>query len=136
MSAMLAPRALATGAARVLIADDQTLFRTGLVRLLEDDPRVVVVGEAADGAEAVRQVEACRPDVVLMDIRMPNVDGIEATRQILHEHPEVAVLILTTFDSDAYVVQALKPGPAATSSRTACLKRSSPACWRSCQEKG
>jgi DNA-binding NarL/FixJ family response regulator len=110
MSAMLAPRPATAGAARVLIADDQTLFRSGLARLLEDDPRVVVVGEAADGAEAVRKVDACRPDVVLMDIRMPNVDGIEATRQILRNHPEVAVLILTTFDSDGYVVQALKAG--------------------------
>jgi DNA-binding NarL/FixJ family response regulator len=95
---------------RVLIVDDQTLFRAGLARLLEADPRVEVVGQAADGAEAVKQVGLLKPGVVLMDLKMPNVDGVEATRRIVAQYPGVKVLVLTTFDADSHVVQALRAG--------------------------
>jgi DNA-binding NarL/FixJ family response regulator len=99
-----------TGTARVLIADDQTLFRSGLARLLDVDNRVTVVGEAVDGLEAVKLTLALKPDVVLMDIKMPNLDGIEATRRIVSENPKIKVLMLTTFETDNYVIQALKAG--------------------------
>jgi DNA-binding NarL/FixJ family response regulator len=95
---------------RVLIVDDQTLFRSGLARLLDGDDRVSVIGEAGDGVEAVQKVSTLKPDIVLMDLRMPNLDGIEATRKIVAEHPEVKVLILTTFEADNHVIQALKVG--------------------------
>jgi DNA-binding NarL/FixJ family response regulator len=98
------------GPVRVLITDDQTLFRSGLARLLEEDPRVQVVSQAADGADAVKKVAALKPDVVLMDIKMPSLDGVEATRRITAEHPEIKVLVLTTFDADSYVLQALRSG--------------------------
>jgi len=95
---------------RVLIADDQTLFRVGLARLLEEDPRVDIVGQAGDGVEAVKQAGSLKPDVVLMDLKMPNLDGIEATRQIVASLPGVRVLLLTTFEADNHVIQALKAG--------------------------
>jgi DNA-binding NarL/FixJ family response regulator len=95
---------------RVLIADDQTLFRVGLARLLEEDSRVQIIGQAGDGAEAVKLVGTLKPDVVLMDLKMPNLDGIEATRQIVANHPGVKVLLLTTFEADNHVIQALKAG--------------------------
>jgi DNA-binding NarL/FixJ family response regulator len=94
----------------VLIADDQTLFRSGLARLLDVDDRVSVVGEAVDGADAVKLALSLKPDVVLMDIKMPNVDGIEATRRIVSENPKIKVLMLTTFEADNHVIQALKAG--------------------------
>jgi len=97
-------------AARVLIVDDQTLFRTGLASLLSEDERVEVVAQAVDGAEAVKQAIKLKPDVVLMDIKMPNMDGIEATRQIVEAAPGTRVLILTTFETDSQVIQALKAG--------------------------
>ena len=96
-----------TQVARVLIADDQTLFRSGLARLLTEDKRVSVVGQAVDGLDAVKQASAHNPDVVLMDLKMPNLDGVEATRKIVAEHPDMRVLILTTFDADSFVLQAL-----------------------------
>lgn len=99
-----------TSVVKVLIADDQTLFRVGLARLLEEDPRVQIVGQAGDGAEAVKLVGTLKPDVVLMDLKMPNLDGIEATRQIAASHPGVKVLLLTTFEADNHVIQALKAG--------------------------
>lgn len=102
--------AIETKQARVVIADDQTLFRTGLARLLDEDSRVQVVGQAADGAEAVALALKLKPDVVLMDLKMPNVDGIEATRQLVAADPDIKVLILTTFEADNYVIQALKAG--------------------------
>jgi DNA-binding NarL/FixJ family response regulator len=102
--------AIETKQARVVIADDQTLFRTGLARLLDEDSRVKVVGQAADGAEAVALALKLKPDVVLMDLKMPNVDGIEATRQLVAADPSINVLILTTFEADNYVIQALKAG--------------------------
>jgi DNA-binding NarL/FixJ family response regulator len=94
----------------VLIADDQTLFRAGLGRLLNEDSRVEVVGQALDGADAVKQALKLKPDVVLMDLKMPGVDGIEATRQITEADPTIKVLILTTFETDSNVIQALKAG--------------------------
>ncbi|HVS50157.1 MAG TPA: response regulator transcription factor [Candidatus Dormibacteraeota bacterium] len=96
--------------ARVLIADDQTLFRSGLARLLDSDDRVSVVGEAVDGLDAVKLALALKPDVVLMDIKMPNIDGIEAARRILSENPKIKILMLTTFEADNHVIQALKAG--------------------------
>jgi DNA-binding NarL/FixJ family response regulator len=101
---------IATQTARVLIADDQTLFRSGLARLLDLDDRVQVVGEAVDGLDSVKLALALKPDVVLMDIKMPNLDGIEATRRIVSENPEIKVLMLTTFEADNHVIQALKAG--------------------------
>jgi DNA-binding NarL/FixJ family response regulator len=96
--------------ARVLIADDQTLFRSGLARLLDEDTRVQVVGLAVDGVDAVKQAATLKPDVVLMDLKMPNLDGVEATRKIVASQPTVKVLILTTFEADSYVLQALRAG--------------------------
>jgi DNA-binding NarL/FixJ family response regulator len=96
---------------RVLIADDQALVRTGLRMILEAEADIEVVGEATDGVDAVKESNRHRPDVVLMDIRMPNMDGVEATRQIAgsSSHP-MKVLVLTTFDLDEYVVEALRAG--------------------------
>jgi DNA-binding NarL/FixJ family response regulator len=95
---------------RVLIADDQALFRSGLARLLSADPRVVIVGEAEDGLDAATKCTAANPDVVLMDLKMPTMDGVEATRRILDACPGVKVLILSTFDADSHVLAALKAG--------------------------
>jgi len=97
---------------RILIADDQPLMRTGFRMILDAEPDLEVVGEAADGAEAVRLAGGVRADVVLMDIRMPGMDGIEATRRLAGEGVQdpVRVLILTTFDLDEYVLSALRAG--------------------------
>jgi DNA-binding NarL/FixJ family response regulator len=84
----------------VLIADDQALVRVGLRKILEAEPETTVVGEAGDGEDAVTQARRLRPDVVLMDIRMPVLDGIEATRRIVGERAATRVLILTTFGLD------------------------------------
>jgi DNA-binding NarL/FixJ family response regulator len=94
----------------VLIADDQPLVRVGLRKILEFEPDLEVTGEAIDGADAVRQTDRLRPDVVLMDIRMPVLDGIEATRRITDSHAGTRVLILTTFGLDGYVYDALRAG--------------------------
>jgi DNA-binding NarL/FixJ family response regulator len=94
----------------VLIADDQALVRVGLRKIVESDPETVVVGEAADGEDAVAGASALRPDVVLMDIRMPVLDGIEATRRIVRAQPSTRVLILTTFGLDSYVYDSLRAG--------------------------
>ena len=97
---------------RVLIADDQSVVRVGLSTILSSQPDIEVVGQAADGAEAVALARTLRPDVCLFDIRMPNVDGIEATRLLAGpevSHP-IAVVVITTFDTDEYVHGALKAG--------------------------
>jgi DNA-binding NarL/FixJ family response regulator len=95
---------------RTVVVDDQGLVRAGVRVLLQTAPGIEVVGEAADGHEAVRLVERLRPDVVLMDIRMPRVDGIEATRRILAAAPQTNVLVLTTFAEDDDVYGALAAG--------------------------
>ena len=97
---------------RVLIADDQDLVRIGLRTLLDSEEGMTVVGEAADGLAAVERARACRPDVVLMDVRMPGIDGIEATRRIVADPALAAtrVVVLTTFEIDAYVFDALRHG--------------------------
>jgi DNA-binding NarL/FixJ family response regulator len=95
---------------RVLIADDQALFREALAALLTVQPGIEVVGEAADGREAVAAAGRLRPDVVLMDLRMPVLDGVAATRQLRVDHPGVRVLALTTFDGDDEVFPALRAG--------------------------
>jgi DNA-binding NarL/FixJ family response regulator len=94
----------------VLIADDQALVRVGLRKILENEPDTAVVGEASDGQDAVAVARRTRPDVVLMDIRMPVLDGIEATRRIAAAQPATRVLILTTFGLDDYVYAALRAG--------------------------
>ena len=95
---------------RVLIADDQALVRTGFTMILDATPDIEVAGEAADGAAAVTMARALRPDVILMDVRMPGTDGITATGQVTAELPGVRVLILTTFDLDDYVHAGLRAG--------------------------
>ncbi|MET8504186.1 response regulator [Streptomyces sp. NPDC015232] len=95
---------------RVLIVDDQMMVREGFSVLLGAMPDIEVVGEAVNGREAVAQVAALRPDVVLMDIRMPELNGIEATREIVAADADAKVLVLTTFDLDEYVYQALRAG--------------------------
>src|SRR6478735_8065833 len=94
----------------VLIADDQALVRVGLRKILEAEPETSVVGEAADGEEAVAEARRLRPDLVLMDIRMPVLDGIEATRRIVRAQPGTRVLMLTTFGLDSYVYESLRAG--------------------------
>jgi DNA-binding NarL/FixJ family response regulator len=94
----------------VVIADDQALVRAGFRRILESDDRVAVVGEAADGIEAVQLARHVRPEVVLMDIQMPRLDGIAATRELLAGEAPPRVLILTTFRLDEYVYEALRAG--------------------------
>jgi DNA-binding NarL/FixJ family response regulator len=102
--------AVDTKTVSVLIADDQTLFRTGLARLLAEDPRLAICGQAVDGNDAFAKAGALKPDVILMDLKMPGMDGVEATAKIVAAHPGAKVLILTTFDTDTFVLQALKAG--------------------------
>ena len=95
---------------RVLLADDQQLMREGLRVLLDLNPDIRVVGEAGDGVEAVERARQMQPDVVLMDVRMPGLDGVAATRRLHETCPEVKVIILTTFDDDEYVFEGLRAG--------------------------
>ncbi|MEU9390745.1 response regulator [Streptomyces sp. NPDC101209] len=97
-------------AIRVLLVDDQPMIRTGFRLILEAEPDITVVGEAADGTEAVELTGTLCPDVVLMDIRMPRTDGVEATRRIVEAGSASRIVILTTFDLDAHVVDALRAG--------------------------
>lgn len=95
---------------RVLIVDDQVLMRRGLRKLLEVEDGIEVVGEAADGAEALHLVPEARPDVALVDARMPVMDGVEFVKRLSEEHPNVAAIVLTTFDDDEYVFGGLRAG--------------------------
>ncbi len=106
---------------RVLLVDDDDLMRAGLKAVLSSDDAIEVVGEASDGRAALEQVPALSPDVVLMDVRMPDLDGISATREVLASSPEVKVMILTTFEQDDYIFGALNAGASGF-----LLKRTSP----------
>jgi DNA-binding NarL/FixJ family response regulator len=98
------------GKIRVLIVDDHPVVLEGLHTMLSTDRNIEIVGEACDGTEAVTMVEDKEPNVVLMDIRMPNMDGVQATRRIKHQSPSTAVIVLTMYDTDAYVVDAVRAG--------------------------
>ncbi|WP_406007677.1 response regulator transcription factor [Streptomyces sp. NBC_00637] len=98
------------GTIRVLIADDQEMVRQGFTVLLNAHPGIEVIGQAVDGLDAVAKVDELSPDVVLMDIRMPELGGIDATHRITLAHPHIKVLVLTTFDLDEYVYDALRAG--------------------------
>src|SRR5271155_1992308 len=95
---------------KVLIADDQTLFREGIKDLLENEKLIEVIGEAADGHEAVRLARKLKPDVILMDIKLPGLDGVAATRLIRKECPDTNVLILSSFEDEAHVMEAIQAG--------------------------
>jgi DNA-binding NarL/FixJ family response regulator len=95
---------------KVLIADDHKMFRQGLRMLFEMEPDIKIVGEARDGLEAEQLNDSTEPDVILMDINMPGIDGVEATRRILKTHPEANIIILTMFREDEHVFQAIKAG--------------------------
>ncbi len=95
---------------RIVLADDQALVRAGFRMILSAEADLEVVGEAADGDEAIAQAAATEPDVVLMDIRMPRLNGIEATKQLTQSHADLRVLMLTTFDLDEYVIDAFRAG--------------------------
>jgi DNA-binding NarL/FixJ family response regulator len=97
-------------AIRILLVDDQRLMREGLRVLLALEPDLEVIGEAEDGAAALRAYEALQPDVVLMDVRMPGMDGVEATWRLRERWPKARIVILTTFDDDEYVFEALRAG--------------------------
>jgi DNA-binding NarL/FixJ family response regulator len=95
---------------RVLLVDDDDLMRAGLKSVLSSDETIEVVGEAGDGRVALSQIRDLRPDLVLMDIRMPELDGISATREVLAAEPSVKVVVLTTFEQDDYIFEALSAG--------------------------
>jgi DNA-binding NarL/FixJ family response regulator len=99
-----------TGTVRVLLVDDDDLMRAGLRSVLASDDAIEVVGEAGDGRAAIAEIAARKPHVVLMDIRMPGLDGISATREVLTASPEVKVVVLTTFEQDDYIFDALNAG--------------------------
>lgn len=95
---------------RLLLVDDQKLMREGLRILLELEPDLVVIGEATDGQSALEQYSSLHPDVTLMDVRMPGMDGVEATWRLRQQYPEARIIILTTFDDDEYIFEGLRAG--------------------------
>jgi DNA-binding NarL/FixJ family response regulator len=95
---------------KVLIADDQTLFREGIKDLLDNEKSIEVIGEAADGNEVVRLAKKLRPDVILMDIKLPHLDGVSATRLIRKELPDTNVLILSSYEDEAHVMESIQAG--------------------------
>ena len=95
---------------RVLLVDDENLVRAGLRMILEGDPGIEIVGECSDGIESIAAVNRLDPDLVLMDIRMPRMDGISASQRLLEQHPDLKILVLTTFEVDEMVFTALKMG--------------------------
>lgn len=97
---------------RVVICDDQTVVREGLAAILSTDPEIEVVGLAGNGQEALSQIAETQPDVVLMDLKMPVMNGIQATRRLRREHPKVQVLVLTTYAQDQWVLDAIRAGAA------------------------
>jgi DNA-binding NarL/FixJ family response regulator len=112
---------MSAAAVRVLLVDDDDLMRAGLAAVLSSDKTVEVVGEASDGRRALEQVHALGPDIVLMDVRMPDLDGIAATREVVGAYPDAKVVILTTFEQDDYIFGALNAGASGF-----LLKRTSP----------
>jgi DNA-binding NarL/FixJ family response regulator len=107
---MAATKAAPKKKVKVLIADDQTLFREGIKDLLENERIIEVVGEAADGQEAVRLARKLKPDVILMDIKLPHLDGVAATRLIRKECPKTNVLILSSYEDEAHVMESIQAG--------------------------
>ncbi|HEX4047696.1 MAG TPA: response regulator transcription factor [Elusimicrobiota bacterium] len=107
---MAATKAKPKKRVKVLIADDQTLFREGIKDLLENEKSVEVIGEAADGSEVVRLAKKLRPDVILMDIKLPHLDGVSATRLIRKELPNTNVLILSSYEDEAHVMESIQAG--------------------------
>lgn len=105
MSDTITPRNI-----RVVLVDDQTLIRQGLGYVIQMQPDMEVIGEASDGEEAIELISSVKPDVVLMDVQMPKKSGIQATKEIIQKHPEIKVLILTTFDHHNYVVEGIRAG--------------------------
>ena len=99
-----------TNKIRVLLADDQDIIRTGLTIILNHQPDLEVIGQAADGIEAVTMARQLRPDVILMDIKMPRLNGIQATRQIMAELPRTQIIVLTTYDTDDWVFDGIRAG--------------------------
>src|ERR1041385_8803125 len=99
-----------TDAIRVLIADDHPIVRDGLRMILSDAPEIQVVGEAENGLQAIEMAEEIRPGVILMDLRMPNLDGLSATERIKAQWPEIAIVILTTYNEDQLMIRSLQAG--------------------------
>jgi two-component system NarL family response regulator len=95
---------------KVMIADDHPVVREGLSAMLNKEPDIQVVGEAENGAEAIKKASEFQPEIVLMDLRMPEVDGVEAMRRIRAEHPDMKFIVLTTFDNDEYIFKGIEAG--------------------------